>query len=395
MALQPPTIAEVKDTIVAQLEASLNQTIPLLPKALNRVLAKVFAGVFILLYKYSMYIFLQLFVDTASNEDTTVFGKTFNPLRAWGDLIGVSPQTAATRAELTVEIQVINQVGSLPAGTQLLSDDNGVTYLTIGSVALTAATVSVNIRAASDQSGGDGSGEIGNLQVGQVVNFVNPLGDVQRSTAVTAIVVTAADEETTSSYRQRIKDAFQARPQGGAYADYRIWGDETEGIANIYPYTGTVPGSVDVYVESETETDGIPTDAQLNAVAQNIELDEEGIATRRPVSALVNVLPITRTAFDVEVVGVSQVDDLVEVQANIRTAITQYFENREPYISGLDVPPRRDRVQQSEVLGTVADIVSGAGGVFQDAIVSELGSQITIRSLTEGEKAKVGVVTFT
>ena len=53
MSLSTPTTQEVGDNIIAQLEASLNQSIPLLPKAFVRVLAKALAGVFILLYKFS------------------------------------------------------------------------------------------------------------------------------------------------------------------------------------------------------------------------------------------------------------------------------------------------------------------------------------------------------
>ena len=51
MALDTPTTQEINDTILAQLEASLNQVIPLLPRSFLRVLAKTIAAVFTLLYK--------------------------------------------------------------------------------------------------------------------------------------------------------------------------------------------------------------------------------------------------------------------------------------------------------------------------------------------------------
>ena len=50
MALDTPTIAEISANIISQIEASINQTIPLLPKAFTRVLAKVLGAVFIILY---------------------------------------------------------------------------------------------------------------------------------------------------------------------------------------------------------------------------------------------------------------------------------------------------------------------------------------------------------
>ena len=106
MALAVPTTASINATIIAQLEASLSQTIPLLPKAFSRVLSKALAGVFILVYKYAGFMFLQLFVAFAQNRDTEINGTTVNPLQAWGVLIGVGLPDAATHAELVISVTV-------------------------------------------------------------------------------------------------------------------------------------------------------------------------------------------------------------------------------------------------------------------------------------------------
>ena len=176
----------------------------------------------------------------------------------------------------------------------------------------TPPTVYVTVKAVEDPNGSGGGGEGGNLSAGDVITFANPLANVQRAAAVTAQTVTGADAETTDEYRQRVVDRFQRRPQGGAPADYDEWGNTVAGIANIYPYTGA-PGQVDVYVESSTETDGIPTTAQMEAVYSAIQYDNNGLASRRPLSGWVNVLPIKRTAFSVVVSNVTA-DDLAAVQ---------------------------------------------------------------------------------
>ena len=392
-----PTTKQIADNIIAQLEASLNQSIPLLPKSFLRVLSKVMAGVFILLYKYGGFMFLQIFVQTATISGTTINGKVVSPLTAWGRLIGVGDPTAATSAELVVDVIVETQSGTLQSGTQLVNADNGVTYLTIGAVALNAPVVQATVRASSDQSGGNGAGVIGNLDTGAVLSFANPLANVSRNATVSAQVVTGADGESTEAYRQRIVDRFQKRPQGGAYSDYAIWGEEVAGIVNIYPYTSDCPGQVDVYAEatpaSSGSPDGIPTGAQLQAVADAIELDQSGLATRRPAGAHVNVLAITRTGFDVEVVGLD-VDDEVNVQAAITEAVESYFLTREPFIVGLSVPPRRDRVTATAVGGVVDDVVSAAGGVFSSVFVKLSLSTVELYSLGIGEKAKVSTVVF-
>ena len=51
MSLDTTTTKEISDNIIAQLESTLNQTIPGLPKSFYRVLSKALSGVFILLWK--------------------------------------------------------------------------------------------------------------------------------------------------------------------------------------------------------------------------------------------------------------------------------------------------------------------------------------------------------
>lgn len=394
MSLDTPTTKELSDNIVAQLQASFGQTVPLLPKSFIRVLSKVLAGVFILLYKYGGYIFLQMFVQSASAKDTTILGVTVNPLTFWGRLVGVGDPVAATNAELTIDITVEQQIGTLPSGSQLIGALNGVTYITIGTVALSSATVSATVKAVSDQSGGGGAGVVGNLDNGSIISFANPLDYVARDTVVTGTTVTGANAESVDAYRQRVLDKFQKRPLGGAYADYLTWGLEVPGIINVYPYTGEYPGQVDVYSEatvaSSGDPDGVPTTAQLQAVSDSIEFDSNGLATRRPAGSLVNSLAITRTAFEVEVSGLVA-DNQAQVESDVEDAVIEYFLSSAPYIVGLDVPPRRDRITQTAVGGVVEDVVSSAGGIFSGVVILQSSVITNAYNLGIGEKAKTTV----
>jgi len=395
MSLDTPTIQEINDNLIAQISTSISQTIPLLPKSFIRVLAKSIAGVFILLYKYGGFIFLQMFVDTATANETQVNGQTVQPLLFWGRLIGVGDPTSATQAQLLIEITVENQTGTLPSNTQLINSSTGVTYITLGSIALDAPTKQITVQAISDQSGGDGSGTIGNLDAGATLSFANPLANVARDATVVSQVVTGAEAEDIEVYRQRVKDRFQKRPQGGAYADYQQWGEEVEGIVNVYPYTSSNPGQVDVYAEatiaSSGNVDGIPTTAQLQAVLDSINFDNSDLATRRPANALVNAFGISRLAFDVRVLGI-EVEDLASVRDSIETALTEYFLNREPYIVGLSVPPRKDRITRSAIAGAVEDIVTANNGIFASVVLSLNGTNTETYTLGVGEKAKLNSI---
>lgn len=394
MALPTPKISDVDASLIAQLEASLNQTIPLLPKSWIRVLTKVLSGVYILLYKYAGFIFLQLFVSKATIEEIEVFGRTLSPLIEWGRLIGVGDPLEATQAEFDITLTVENQIGQLDSGAQLINATNGVTYLTLTSVLLDAATVTASVIAAADQTGGDGSGAIGNLNVGDTIEFANTLPNVARSTTISVINVAAANEEAEDIYRQRVIDRFQKRLQGGALVDYEFWGEEVAGIINVYPYTGALPGHIDVYSEateaSSGSPDGIPIAAQLIAVFDAIELDVDGLASHRPANAFVNSFPITRTGFNVQVSGLV-VDNPVSVQSTIDAAVVQYFLDRSPFVSGVTPLPRTDGITRNDLLTLITQVVVTAGGSFASATFSltGVGGPLFTYILGLGEKAKL------
>lgn len=395
-----PTTQEITANIIAAVSAAISQTVPLLPRSFIAVMAKAYAAVIVILYKRSDFVGLQWFVKTASIKETTFNGETVIPLVEIGRQIGVGDPTEATQAELLVDITVENQVGSLASGTQMIGELNGVTYLLVGSILLDAPVKQGTFRAASDQSGGDGSGVQGNLSPGDTLQFANPLPNVNRTGVVDSQVVTAANaEDLDVVYRQRVLDRFQKRPQGGALADYEIWGEEVEGIINVYPYAGD-PGVVNVYSEateaSSGSPDGIPTAAQLTAVLDSIILDENGLASRRPANAFVISLAITRLSFDATVSGITDVADVAQVEADITAAIENYFFSAEPFIDGLTVPPRKDKLTRSALIGLVEDIVTASNGTFTTVTFEETGqSPIESFTLGEGEKSKNNIVNFT
>ena len=394
MPLSTPTTDDLSTTIEGQLEASFSQTIPLLPKAFSRVLSKVLAGVVVLAYKYAGFIFLQMFVAHATWNETEVNGKKIRPLVEWGRMLGVGDPNEAVAAELVLNVTVTSQEGSLAAGSQLLRQDTGVLYQSVAAVPLDDATVEVTVIASSDPEGGGGRGAVGNLEDDAELEFVNPLPNVATVATVDSTAVTGTDGETEEDYRARVLGRSQAKPQGGAYADYRSWASEVDGVEAVYPYTGD-PGFVDVYVEADEalDVDGIPDSTLLDAVRDNIELDVDGLASQRPASARVQVLPIVRQALDVVVGGLAADDDDV-TRAAIESGLDEYLRSLEPYIVGLSFLPRQDRVTQGAVAGVVHELASSEGATISSVTLQLSGSSINVFALTLGTKAKLGTVTY-
>jgi hypothetical protein len=168
---------------------------------------------------------------------------------------------------------------------------------------------------------------------------------------------------------------------------------EPEGIAAIYPYTGYF-GEVDVYVKSATEADGIPTTAQLEAVYDSIQLDSSGLATRRPANAYVNVYPIARVNFSVEVSGITGVANLATTEAAIEAALEQYFDQAQPFIAGYSLGVNRSTVSATAVTSIVSVIVGADGGVFTGATLKLGGTPIIVYALPEGRLAGLSSVSF-
>lgn len=396
MAPTTPTTKEINDDIIARLESKLNQTIPLLPKSFIRVFVKTFAAIFIIIYKYAGWSSLQQFVQSASDLDTDINGKTINPLTQWGRLVIDSDPVAAIQAELIITVTVENQIGNLNSNSQLVGGINGVTYITLTTIPLDAPTKQVTVKAVDDQAGGNGAGIIGNLDDGSTISFANPLPNVATNAVVSSTLVVGVDAESTESYRTRIENRWRQQPQGGAYADYVVWGKEAAGIVNIFPYTSDCPGQVDLYAEADTtlDPDGIPTVAQLEDVLSRVELDQAGRATRRPAGALVNSFAIIRTGFDTTVSGISDVENLAQVEIDITQAVSDYFLQRGPFIIGLDVPPRRDIISRSSISGQVEDIISAAGGLFTAVVIKQGITTYEQYALSVGELSKSLSVSF-
>ena len=392
------TAKEISDLFIATFEAQLSQTVPLLPKSFNRVIAKLLGLVFVVLFQWSEFIALQLFVGTASDKPITIGGITLTPLDMWGTLVGLTRNTGL-RSEGTATIPVLSAGGTLLAGSTALDPNTGELYLTIGDVAITGSSITVSLRAVNYSASAT-------MYVGppaQTLSLVSAPVNLSKTVTVATVTQQGADEEDTETWRARQLGWWAARPQGGAYADYREWGSEVAGVENIYPFSGGTPaiatsgpGQVDIYVEASDTTDGIAGAALLTAVYDNIEqTDDTGLADRRPINCHVNVASIYRKTFNPIISGLQSPDNVVTMAA-IEDAVTEYMLSRENYILGLSRLPRKDTISNTELGGVVGRVAAAYGGLITGVSIGEFIGPIEqpTYTLSEGEKAKLGTITW-
>jgi uncharacterized phage protein gp47/JayE len=390
------TAQQIADAVIAQLELNFTAQFPLL-RGYSRKLAKAIGMSFVTFQQYGAWMLLQLFPKTASFKDVKVGSITVNPLKMWGELLGIYHKTGQ-RAERMIEIDVITQGGTLYSGTQIVNPDTQMVYQTLGDVALDSDDVTVGIRATR-------VGIIGNVDNGASLSFMNAPDTVEKDVSVYSATQTGTDPETEDAYRERVMERFIAWPQGGAMADYKLWAEEVEGVRNAYPYSGWVDhgieeftsraGQVFVYIESSADPHGIPGDLLRDEVKDHIEHDDDGLSSRRNINADVYVLAITRRIFDVEITGLAA-PDLSAVRSDIEEALSQYFLSLVPggQAGYTTLLPRRDIVSVQGIGGIAQNVALSHGAAYTGITVREGFSAVNVLYLQEGEKARLGEIVW-
>ena len=187
------------------------------------------SGIYITLYRQQAWIFLQLFVATASFEEIEVLGKKIRPLVLWGQLVGIGEPGSATQFEGKLKIKVSSVNTYLTQGTQFRSRSTGLIYYTTETILLRNDWETVKVKCAE-------SGIIGNLVVGDFLDTVSPYYNIDRQAECAEVLIDAVDNEDESSYRARVESRWRIQPQGGALNDYRKWASEVPGVYQTYIY---------------------------------------------------------------------------------------------------------------------------------------------------------------
>lgn len=393
MAFENRTVEDVYELIIDGLQRELNVTFRLLPKAFVRVLAKVMAGVYITLYKQEAWIFLQMFVDTATFDEVEVLGRRIRPLVLWGELVGVGSPGEPTQFTGTITVTTVNSREYVDEGTQLKNNATGKIYITTESKLLANPTEQIRIKCVE-------AGSAGNLSVGDELQFVNNIGSVDRKAILTDAGYLGTDSETEVSYRERVRSRWRTQPQGGSLADYRMWASEVPGVYQTYIYKDDeTSAGVIIYVSGDGAVypDRIPSSELCRQVGERCTFDADGIA-RKPIGAVLdpdadgtfhNVKPVVVKSFSVAVTGYSG-ESLQDFSQSAKTQIKSYLEEREPYVRGLSIDnDKKNRISDFNVSSILTEICEEYSSYFEGLTLTSGGSEVSAYTLGRGELAKL------
>jgi uncharacterized phage protein gp47/JayE len=394
MAFENKTIGEIRDLLINSFKEKFNKTFRILPKSFIKVIATVFAAVYVTLHKQIGWLFLQLFPETAYWGEVNILGMRVRPLIKWGILIGVGEPRSGSQWRGVISVKVTHPGAPLAAGTQLKSEITGKLYITDEGKTLENTTELIPVICADN-------GTAGNLETGDILSFVSPLGIVQRAVEVAEVVSYAVEDETETEYRARVINRFRSPPMGGALADYRRWSSDVLGVLNTYPYKDVeTPSGVIVYVAGIPSlfSDRIPTVDLLRQVGRACTYDPEtGKATRKPITAVIdpgfdetyqNIKKVNVTHFDIYITGIAGVP-ISDFGDAVRPAIENYFLEREPYIRGLsDDNNKTNIISKNNVMSVINQTAITIKAEFGNVTLRVNNAVLETYTLGMGELSK-------
>ncbi|MCL2381361.1 MAG: baseplate J/gp47 family protein [Treponema sp.] len=395
MQFENKTIEEIRDLIINAVENNFNIAFRLLPKSFLFTLATVLAGVYVTCYKQIAWVFLQIFPESAYWQTVTTLGMPIRPLVKWGVLIGVGEPRQGTQWKGKITVTVAHTGSILVSGTQLKSNITGCVYITEESIPLHDDTASVPVICAD-------IGPAGNLEKGDALFFVTPLGNVQRTVIVESVSAYGQDSESETEYRERVVRRFRSPPLGGALSDYQIWASSVPGVLGAYPYGDPDSAAgVLVYVAGVPAQfpRRVPTEDLLRQVGHACTYDPvTGRANRKPITAVIdpafdgtykNIRPVSIKNYTVHINGISGMP-VTDFTNAVKPAIESYFLGREPYIRGLsDDNNRLDTISRNNITSVVDQISISIRAEFESVSLERDGITVSSEFLDMGELAEL------
>lgn len=300
MPFQRPTLKELRDRAISDLDSRIPGSDARLRRANTSVIATVHAGAAHGLHGHLEYLSKQIIPDTADSEY----------LDRWASVWKV-PRKSATSARGNVVFTGSN--GSIvPAGTALQRSD-GREYTVDGQVLIAAGTATAAVTAVV-------AGVDGITESGTTLSLVNPVAGVNPAATVASGGLTGgADIEDDEDLRTRLRLAIRQPAHGGADFDYVNWALEVAGVTRAWcfpNYWGA--GTVGVAVVCDDQEGSIIPDA---AKVQEVQ---DYIDYLRPVTADVTVWAPIEKPLDLTIL-LNPTTSLVQaaVEAELRDLITR------------------------------------------------------------------------
>ena len=367
-----PTIQQLYNDVIADLESNYGVNIPTIGKVFLRAIAGEMAAKLKLFYLGLANIQKNIWPDTADSISNGGTLERFGLVK-----IGRNPYPAVAAQ---YQIQVSGSAGATIPGygkTQFTSDATSLNpnmlFTLDAPYVCTGANDFITVRALTP-------GTVSKLNINDTLTATAPITNVvQTGNRVNAVIVQPLDAETIDEYRAAVLFAFQSQPQGGSQTDYRVWADEVQGVAKVYPYAVSGQSNeINLFIESivadSTDGKGTPSGtvpytendgSMITAVADQIE-GNGTIQGKRPLGVfLINYLPVTPYNVVVNIPASTPAFTTAQQQA-IATAIKSWIATVRPFIAGADLLANKNDIINLNNL--IVQILTAAPGTTFGAV---------------------------
>lgn len=356
-----PTITEIKEQIISDIETSTGKTSPLLPISVWNIMATALAGALYLIYKFIDWTRKQIFVNTADYEGLILIGQEY------GLFPNVSQEWRGT-ASITGTNGTNIPIGKIYTRGNFAYQVTVLATISSGSATLILESLT--------------SGVGSNLIASDILTESNPTVGLSSTITIVSITQSGSDEESIENFRNRISLRQKFPPQGGSVNDYIIWTLEVPGIAEAYPFLSS-PGIIFVYplLETTNPATRIPDNSKLTEVENSLNANP-----LRPLNANINTAAFTEITINVAVSNLQV--DTPALRATIQSEITDYFFSRRPLLFPNDPEPKNN-ISVSECI-TLATL---AGAKSLGIVLTSAGKTFPY-TLDDSELSKPGTFTW-
>lgn len=269
MPFERPTLQQIIDRGIVDVEANLTGSDPRLRRSPESVLVKVLSGAAHQLHGHQVYLSKQILPDTQGEE----------MLLRSAALHLTPPRKQATFAGGEITMTGGNGT-SVPQYTEWTAS-NGVVFRTDALIVVAGGVAVLNVTAMT-------TGQDGNIATGSPLTIGSPIAGLDSDATVTAADGTlgGTDIETIEEVRSRLLSRLQTPPTSGGPGDYVAWAEEVPGVTRAWQianYNGA--GTVGVFFVRDNDT---PITPDAGEVAEVLAY----ILARAPVTANVNVYVI-------------------------------------------------------------------------------------------------------
>jgi len=359
--LEMPTVRDLYDSFITDYESRTGALTGLLRSAFVRSFGWVFAGLTVLCYRYGRWIYLQMFITTCS----------IDALRQYGYRVGIDQKDGSTSV-VTLRLQGVSAI-TVAAGTSFVNPVTGLVYKTTVETPVLSGIADCIITSSVQ-------GNIGILNIGDVLTLGSPRLGLPDSGTVTDVTTEGADAETDATYRQRVQARYRMKAQGGSFEDYWLWATEVDGIRDAFPYVIN-GGVVTVFAVADgSGADRLPTTEKLQEVEAAIRQSPDSLVyDRQPVQSHLNVLAPIFIPVTVAITGLTINALTAQNKADVKEAIINYLDSRRPQIPALNYPAVDATLSVLAMSAVASDIFTNADfpGTFDAIAVTVSGGAVT------------------